>query len=108
MYRLSGRQILGIALGSALFAAVTATAFQRLAGHFLPTGFAVSAPAPVPDPSMASDEQNNIEVYKSIAPGVVYIQSVSMQRDFFGLFSEPVEGAGSGSVIDEQGDSLTN
>src|SRR5206468_4513447 len=32
----------------------------------------------------------------------------SMQRDFFGLFSEPVEGAGSGSVIDEQGDILTN
>jgi S1-C subfamily serine protease len=29
-------------------------------------------------------------------------------RDFYGLFSRPVEGAGSGSVIDEQGDILTN
>ena len=29
-------------------------------------------------------------------------------RDFFGLLSEPVEGAGSGSIIDDQGDILTN
>ena len=110
MYRLSGRQILGIALGSAIFAAVTVAAFQQFAGHFLPVGsaFSTSAPAPVADPSMASDEQNNIDVYKSIAPGVVYIQSTAIERDFFGLFSQPVEGAGSGSVIDEKGDILTN
>jgi len=38
----------------------------------------------------------------------VYIQSTSTARDFFGLFSQPVEGAGSGSIIDEQGDILTN
>src|SRR3979411_3307102 len=109
MYRLSGRQILVIALGSALFAAVAVAGFQQLAGHFQPFGSAsVSTPSTITDPSLATDEQNNIEVYRAASPGVVYIQSTAMQRDFFGMFSRPVEGAGSGSVIDEQGDILTN
>src|SRR2546427_10892995 len=109
MYRLSGRQILVIALGSALFAAIAVAGFQQLSGHFQPFGSAsISTPANITDPSMASDEQNNIEVYKASSPGVVYIQSTTLVRDFFGLFSHPVEGAGSGSIIDEQGDILTN
>src|SRR5215831_14343566 len=110
MYRISARQILLIALASAAFAAAGVLGFQRLSGHFQPVGSAlsVSTPSSITDPSMASDEQNNIEVYRAISPGVVYIQSTSMQRDFFGLFAEPVEGAGSGSIIDEQGDILTN
>jgi S1-C subfamily serine protease len=109
MYRLSGRQILVIALGSALFAAVAVAGFQQLSGHFQPFSSAsISPPANITDPSLATDEQNNIEVYKATAPGVVYIQSTSTARDFFGLFSQPVEGAGSGSIIDEQGNILTN
>jgi S1-C subfamily serine protease len=109
MYRLSGRQILVIALGSALFAAVAVAGFQQLAGHFQPFGSAsIATPSNITDPSLATDEQNNIEVYKATSPGVVYIQSTAIVRDFYGLFSRPVEGAGSGSVIDEQGDILTN
>src|SRR6266850_496776 len=109
MYRLSGRQILVIALGSALFATIAVAGFQQLSGHFQPFGSAsVATPANITDPSLATDEQNNIEVYKAASPGVVYIQSTTMQRDFFGMFSQPVEGAGSGSVSDEQGDILTN
>src|SRR5712672_1567085 len=109
MYRISGRQILAIALGSALFAAVAVAGFQQLSSHFQPFGSAsVATPSAVTDPSLATDEQNNIEVYKAASPGVVYIQSTAMARDFFGMFSRPVEGAGSGSVIDEQGDILTN
>jgi S1-C subfamily serine protease len=109
MYRLSGRQILVIALGSALFAAIAVAGFQQLSGHFQPFGSAaLSPPSNISDPSLATDEQNNIEVYRAASPGVVYIQSTAMQRDFFGMFSRPVEGAGSGSVIDEQGDILTN
>src|SRR6266436_1151242 len=109
MYRLSGRQILVIALGSALFAAIAVAGFQQLSGHFQPFGSAsVATPANITDPSLATDEQNNIEVYKAASPGVVYIQSTTMTRDFFGMFSRPVEGAGSGSIIDDQGDILTN
>jgi S1-C subfamily serine protease len=110
MYRISARQILVIALGSALFAAVAVLGFQQISSHFQPFGsaFNISPPANISDPSLATDEQNNIEVYKAIAPGVVYIQSTTTVRDFFGLFSQAREGAGSGSVIDEQGDILTN
>jgi S1-C subfamily serine protease len=109
MYRLSGRQILVIALGSALFAAISVAGFQQLSRHFQPFGSAaIATPANITDPSLATDEQNNIEVYKATSPGVVYIQSTTIVRDFLGLFSQPVEGAGSGSIIDEQGDILTN
>src|SRR6266550_3797935 len=109
MYRLSGRQILVIALGSAVFAAIAVAGFQQLSGHFQPFGSAsVATPANITDPSLATDEQNNIEVYKAVSPGVVYIQSTTTVRDFFGMFSRPQEGAGSGSIIDEQGDILTN
>jgi len=109
MYRLSGRQILVLALGSSLLAAIAVLGFQQLSGHFQPFGSAsISTLSPITDPSLATDEQNNIEVYKATSPGVVYIQSTTMQTDFFGMFSRPVEGAGSGSIIDEQGDILTN
>jgi S1-C subfamily serine protease len=109
MYRLSGRQILVIALASALFAAVSVAAIQQLSGYLQPFGSAsISPPANITDPSLATDEQNNIEVYKATSPGVVYIQSTTTVRDFFGMFERPVEGAGSGSIIDEQGNILTN
>ena len=109
MFRLSGRQILVLALGSALFTAVAVLGFQQLSERFQPFGSAsISTPANITDPALATDEQNNIEVYKAASPGVVYIQSTTMRRDFFGMFSQPVEGAGSGSIIDEQGNILTN
>jgi len=110
MYRVSARQILVIAFASAVFAAVTVLGFQQLSNRWQPFGSALttSPPANISDPSLATDEQNNIEVYKAIAPGVVYIQSTTTVRDLFGLFAEQREGAGSGSIIDAQGNILTN
>jgi len=110
MYRITARQILVIALGSALFASVAVLGFQKLSQRFYPSGAALSVANPenVSDPATVTDEQNNIEVYKAVAPGVVYIQSTTMVRDFFGLYAEEREGAGSGSVIDDQGHILTN
>lgn len=109
MYRITARQILVIALGSALFASVAVLGFQKLSQLFYPSGSAltVSSPESVSDPATVTDEQNNIEVYRAVSPGVVYIQSTTRVRDFFG-FAEEREGAGSGSVIDEQGHILTN
>jgi S1-C subfamily serine protease len=108
MYRITARQILGIALGSALFASVAVLGFQKLSQHFYPSSAALSVvnPENIADPATVSDEQNNIEVYKAVSPGVVYIQSTTVVRDWFG--AEEREGAGSGSVIDEQGHILTN
>jgi putative serine protease PepD len=45
------------------------------------------------------DEENNISIYRLVAPGVVNITSVVVQRDFF-FNPIPREGAGSGSIID--------
>ncbi len=109
MYKLSARQILLIALISGLFAAGVVVFVDRIYNRFQPSGVAFSEalPAGITDPTTASDEQNNIEVYRTLSPGVVFIHSTSYARDFFG-FVEPQEGSGSGSILDQQGNILTN
>ncbi len=109
MYKLSARQILLIALISGVFSAGIVVLVDRLGNRFQPSGAAFSEKAPtgITDPSVATDEQNNIEVYRTLSSGVVFIHSTSYARDFLG-FVEPQEGSGSGSIIDEQGDILTN
>lgn len=110
MYRLTARQILVMVFASALVAATSVLGLQQLSNRFQPFGSAAPAvsTAAVADPALATDEQNNIEVYKAVSPGVVYIQSSTMVRDFFGFYAREREGAGSGSIIDAQGDILTN
>ena len=109
MYRLSARQILIIALISGLFAATGVLIFDRIQKRYEPSqaAFTEAQPAGIADPSTVSDEQNNIEVYRALSPGVVFIQSTSYARDFFG-FVEPQQGSGSGSILDQQGNILTN
>jgi len=109
MYRLSARQILLIALISGLFAAGGVVLFDRFSKRDAPSQAALSEapPAGIADPSTVTDEQNNIEVYRALSPGVVFIQSTSYARDFFG-FVEPQQGSGSGSILDQQGNILTN
>jgi putative serine protease PepD len=55
----------------------------------------------------AANEQNNIEIYRAISPAVVNITSTIIQYDFFfNVF--PSQGSGSGFLIDEQGNIVTN
>ncbi|MDQ2920748.1 MAG: trypsin-like peptidase domain-containing protein, partial [Acidobacteriota bacterium] len=109
MYRLSARQILVIALASAIFAAAAVALVDRFANRLQPAGsaFSENAPSGISDPAVATDEQNNIEIYRALSPGVVNVHSTSYAQDFFG-FVEPQEGSGSGSIIDAEGDILTN
>lgn len=109
MFRISARQILAVALLSALFAAGTIAVIDRLSNRLQPSGaaFTETAPKGVTDPGTATDEQNNIEIYRALSPGVVNVHSTTYARDFFG-FVEPQEGSGSGSVIDQEGHILTN
>ena len=109
MYKLSGRQILLIALFSAFFAAGAVAIVDRVYNRFQPTqaAFTETPPAGISDPATSTDEQNNIEVYRTLSPGVVFIHSTSYARDFFG-YVEPQEGSGSGSILDQQGNILTN
>ncbi|MBA2705514.1 MAG: trypsin-like peptidase domain-containing protein [Blastocatellia bacterium] len=109
MYRLSARQILVIALISGLFAAGAIAVVDRLSNRLQPARAAYSetSPSGITDPATANDEQNNIEIYRTLSPGVVNVHSTSYARDFFG-FVEPQEGSGSGSIIDQDGNILTN
>ena len=113
VYQLSARQILLLAVASALIA-VGVTALLYNITKFWPSGdpsstaFAESAPPPgISDPSAVSDEQNSIEVYKAVSPGVAFISTTSVGQDFWGDQVEG-KGEGSGSVIDNEGHILTN
>jgi S1-C subfamily serine protease len=109
MYRLTTRQVLLIALISGLFAAGIVTIVDRINNRFQPSqaAFSETAPAGITDPATSTDEQNNIEVYRTLSPGVVFIHSTTYARDFFG-FVEQQEGSGSGSILDQEGNILTN
>src|SRR5678816_3149981 len=109
MYKISTRQILMIALISGIFAAGAVVILDRINNRLQPSqaAFTETAPAGISDPATSTDEQNNIEVYRTLSPGVVFIHSTSYARDFFG-FVEPQEGSGSGSILDQQGNILTN
>jgi S1-C subfamily serine protease len=53
------------------------------------------------------DEQNNIDIYRGAREATVNITSVVYQQDFF-FQLYPVEGAGSGFIINPDGQILTN
>jgi S1-C subfamily serine protease len=120
MLTISPRQIISLALLLTVLAAVLAVAGTSSVFFWhsrLPAVHAANeadadakrrAPRPpgVTDPSTTSDEQNNIQVYQSIAPGVVYITAASGRKGIFD--DEESSGTGSGSIIDKQGHILTN
>lgn len=112
VYQLSARQLLLLAFASALIA-VGATALAYNLGRFWNSEQAGSitsaeeAPVKIADPSTVSDEQNNIDVYKALSPGVAFINTTSISQDWFGNEQEG-KGNGSGSVIDTNGNIVTN
>jgi S1-C subfamily serine protease len=112
VYQMSARQVLMLAFAAALVA-VGATALlfsvKDKWGTADPSAvtFAESTPAGVSDPATVTDEQNSIEVYRAVSPGVAFINTTSVRQDFWGGTQEG-KGNGSGSVIDNQGHILTN
>jgi S1-C subfamily serine protease len=118
IYQLSARQILVIAFSSALIAAGTVACFSGFGGTFnnQNTNIAhaeepaenVVQSTEISDPATVSDEQNNIEVYKTKSPGVAFITTSQKVEDWFGEQHEEERGNGSGSVIDTEGHIVTN
>jgi S1-C subfamily serine protease len=101
---LSIRQILLLTFVSAILSALIVTAVGFGFARFSAAESPSEQPATIVDLSTATDEQNNIEVYRAAAPGVVYItssRSATAGRGGSG-------GTGSGSIIDKQGHILTN
>lgn len=59
------------------------------------------------DAGLTDDESINVRVYREVAPAVANILTKATEYDFF-MDPVPVEGAGSGFVIDPRGYILTN
>jgi len=68
---------------------------------------ALPAPAAVGEPHLDPTEAENVRIYKQAAPAVANIVTKTVEYDFF-FNPVPVEGAGSGFLIDADGHILTN
>ncbi len=62
-----------------------------------------------PRGDLAQDEKTNIELFQAVSPSVVYITSLTVQRERFSLRAMAIpRGTGSGFVWDDQGTIITN
>src|SRR5579863_7033943 len=71
---------------------------------------ALHSPSPSPAPSEAgldATELENVRIYRQAAPAVANVVTRTVEYDFF-YNPVPVEGAGSGFLIDTDGHILTN
>lgn len=112
VYQLTARQLFLVAFASAIIAIGAVLAFTNFGAIFSLREMNVKAedsplPVGISNPDTISDEQNSIEVYRTLSPGVAFITTTSRVRTFFGE-SEAEDGNGSGSVIDDKGHILTN
>jgi putative serine protease PepD len=118
-YSITGKQLVILALLTAVFASSVVIIYDRfgpallgrLAGAKVEKSANETQPvAAITDPSVATDEKNNAEVYKAMSPGVVNITSTatSYVQDWFFAYPQERSGTGSGSIIDKEGHILTN
>ncbi|MGH9804667.1 MAG: S1C family serine protease [Candidatus Acidiferrales bacterium] len=79
----------------------------------LPTGVSAEAwlaqtvPARVSPTALSADERNNVEVYSEASPAVVNVTTRTIEMDFF-QGAVPVEGTGSGFIVNRDGTIITN
>src|SRR5205085_1477847 len=114
IYHVSAKQLVLLALVTAVFAASGVVFYDRVGHWMLNRGAdarnekteANTRVADITDPSVATDEKNNQEVYRTMSPSVVNITSTTIVQDFF--FAYPSKGSGSGSILDKEGHILTN
>ncbi len=112
VYQLTAKQILLLAFSTALIAVVATAAIYNFSylwqrANSAEQTFAVDPLPGITEPAQVSDEQNNIEVYRTISPGVAFINTTTISQGWWGDAQEG-RGNGSGSVIDAQGHILTN
>jgi S1-C subfamily serine protease len=88
----------------------TAAAFETGAENGAESGSSsAAASAPAVAPALRSEEQATIDLFRAAAPGVVYITSLAVRRDFFTLAAHEIpQGTGSGFLWDREGHVVTN
>ncbi|MGH9767183.1 MAG: S1C family serine protease [Blastocatellia bacterium] len=113
-YQITAKQIIVLALITAIFAASGVLIYDRLGSGLLGRWAGAKTEKAVEetqiraltDPAVASDERNNREVYDAVSPGVVNVTSTVYVQDWFNVY--PQKGSGSGSILDKEGRILTN
>ncbi len=105
-YRRSGTLRVGIILALVVVAAYLAGARWGIR-HAQPYEAPVEATAASPEAGTTPTEALDIHIYKQASPAVVNITSRSWEMDFF-FNVVPVQGIGSGFIVDERGHILTN
>jgi putative serine protease PepD len=115
-YQITARQLVVLALVTAVFAAGAVLVYDRFGSALLGRWAGAKNEKAVEetsqiraltDPSVASDERNNKEVYEAVNPGVVNVTSTVYVQDFYNAYPQKL-GAGSGSILDKEGRILTN
>jgi putative serine protease PepD len=110
IYQITAKQLVVLALVTAVFAASGVLIYDRFGSALVGQGAGAKTENPtikdLTDPSVATDEKNNEEVYQAMSPGVVNVTSTSIVRDWFEAYQS--QGSGSGSIMDKQGHILTN
>src|SRR5271155_267015 len=96
--------VLGLIIGLAAY-----WAGSRYGQHAPGSVQAVPANLPADERPITLDatEQENVQIYKKSSPAIANIVTRAVQYDFF-MDAVPVEGAGSGFLIDTDGHILTN
>lgn len=104
------RPLLGAILLVSGFVYLTSIAHWDV-GHLLQPGHSVdrmwTEPAAAAGPSFSSDEQNNIDIYRSARGATVNITSIVYREGWF-FQMVPEKGIGSGFIIKDSGEILTN
>jgi S1-C subfamily serine protease len=104
------RPLLGAILLVAGFVYLTSIAHWDV-GHLLQPGRSVdrmwAEPAAAAGPSFSTDEQNNIDIYRSSRNATVNITSIVYREGWF-FQLVPEKGIGSGFIIKDSGEILTN
>ncbi|MDX2034061.1 MAG: trypsin-like peptidase domain-containing protein [Blastocatellia bacterium] len=115
-YQITAKQLILLALATAVFAAGAVVLYDkagsalldRFAGAKADKTYTEGTTTPgITDPSVATDETNNRQVYDAASPGVVNITTIVLVQDMFNVY--PAKGGtGSGSILDKEGRILTN
>jgi len=114
-YQITAKQLVTLALITAVFAASGVLLYDRFGSELLgqwvgakanKTGAETMPIKDLTDPSVATNEKNNKEVYDAVNSSVVNITSTVYVQDLFNAYSQ--KGTGSGSILDKEGRILTN
>src|SRR5690554_84500 len=103
-YQITAKQLVVLALITAVFAASGVLIYDRFGSDLLGRWAGAKTEKAVEetqiraltDPSVATDERNNREVYDAVSPGVVNITSTVYVQSWFSVY--PQQGSGSGSI----------